>query len=145
LIEIAAVFLTGLVSTAVSGIVGNRSDAICSNLYKKTKDLLTKDENKYLNHDNEKSVTAGYYFALYFCAGEYKNKVKQSGDKKLLSEIKDIENIIDEKQKSENAAIWNLFPGTSDVALLIGENPQKDTVHDIVEKLLASTFGWSNG
>lgn len=125
---------------AASGVIGNQSDALCSNLFKKTKDLLTKDENKYLNHDIEKSIAAGYYFALYFCASECGAKAKKAGNKALARMIGKIEDRIDEMQKSSDRRIWNYFPETSDVLLLINENPPKSTVLELTSHLLSFTF-----
>ena len=129
MIEIASVFLTEMLSTAVSGVAEKQSVTIRSGTFDKTKELLAKQENKHLYHDIETIITAGYFFGLYYCATECSKDAKKTGDNNLVAKLNTIEGLIDEKQKSNHKQLWRRFSDASKSVLPINKtHPEKTKI-----------------
>lgn len=129
MIEIASVFLTEMLSTAVSGVAEKQSVTIRSGTFDKTKELLAKQENKHLYHDIETIITAGYFFGLYYCTTECSKDAKKTGDNNLVAKLNTIEGLIDEKQKSNHKQLWRRFSDASKSVLPINKtHPEKTKI-----------------
>lgn len=137
-----AILLTSILSVLHSSVTDTVSDEVTANIYKKSKKLLAEDENtnNALNLAIENSIVEGYYYALYYCVDECRKKAKTNSDRSLLIELNNIEDLIGEKQQSDNTYIRKLFSDNGGVTLFIGAGADKEKTDDLVYRLLNATF-----
>lgn len=125
-----------------SSVTDTVSDEATANIYRKSKQLLSENEqmDDALNLDIGNTIVEGYYYALYSCVDECRKRAKTNSNRSLLSELNNVEAVIGSKQQSDNTGIKKIFADNGSVTLFIGAGLDKDKTDDLIYRLLSATF-----
>lgn len=141
MIDLAISLLVGASSMMVGGIVGNKSDILYGQLYNRAKDLLNKDENKYLNHDIEIALINSFIFGFNICCDSCISKAKVEKQKDLKQELKKAKDLFKRNIELNTPEMKEMFGDISDISLLIDDIGHLEKADQIQKNLLYMVFG----